>query len=263
MELCPLGWTPGGVRGSWGARVPCVQTVPERARGLGHPTLLLGCRGLSSAPPAESPPPTPGPQTRLRPARTRFVWFSPSGLFLEFLLFSLFLDLWGPPSPPAAEIVGARILRPRRGHRSPHALIQELRLRSARTQLYWGCGSLTPASPSPPPSPPPLARARRGFELQTSRAGSDWGGGGGEALPLDQMLVSIPTSSAGARLEGARRSPRGRGVSPSGGAAGEGPRRPPLSAFLARRGCGTDHSQASFPSKLERAMAKACRAHSG
>lgn len=53
-------------------------------------------------------PRLPGPQNRsrprgcARPARTRFVWFSPRGLFLEFLPFPLFLDLRGPPSRPGS-----------------------------------------------------------------------------------------------------------------------------------------------------------------
>lgn len=78
----------------------------------------------------------------------------------------------------------------------------------------------------------------------------------------DQMFISIPSASARARLGGTRRSPRGSGVSPFHGSCVGGTLLPPTECFPSAEGlCG--HSQASFPSKLERAMAKACRAHSG
>lgn len=163
-----------------GSRVLPIQVTPERARGLGLPTLLLGSAAAeasaASSPPAESPPPTLGPQTRLRPARTRFVWFSPSGLFLEFLPFSLFLYLWGPPSPLCGWRVGGPdpALSPRfhrtgegdpgaqdtRKHLSLlHTRIQELPMRSAQDVTLLGMWVPDSASPS---SPPPDSQRRPG-----------------------------------------------------------------------------------------------------
>ncbi|OWK13161.1 hypothetical protein Celaphus_00014230, partial [Cervus elaphus hippelaphus] len=92
-----------------GCRVTRSPAEPRGARASGlltlHPRVPSGRGGASS--PAWGPHPRlPGPQNRprprgcARPARTRFVWFSSRGLFLEFLPFPLFLDLRGPPSRP-------------------------------------------------------------------------------------------------------------------------------------------------------------------
>lgn len=113
-----LGEAEGGAPAS-GTGLPSVSGLGCHVMSPAEPE----CTGLGAHPhpppsraaeaerplPRKSPPPTPGAQTRprpggcARPARTRFVWFSPRGLFLEFLLFPLFLDLRGPPSRPAPQ----------------------------------------------------------------------------------------------------------------------------------------------------------------
>lgn len=96
---CPgLGAASRGARGSGSARASGLPTPHPRAEPPRQSAL--------SRPRAR--PPLPGPQTRprpggcARPTRTRFVWFSPRGLFLEFLPFPLFPDLRGPPSRPSS-----------------------------------------------------------------------------------------------------------------------------------------------------------------
>lgn len=79
----------------------------------------------------------------------------------------------------------------------------------------------------------------------------------------DQMFISIPSASAGARLGvGGRCTEITERGEPFHGICGGGTLPPPTECFPSAEGLW-GHSQASFPSKLERAMAKACRAHSG
>lgn len=78
----------------------------------------------------------------------------------------------------------------------------------------------------------------------------------------DQMFISIPAVSDGARLVGCTVVTERQRDEPFHGSCGGGTLPPPTECFpSADRLWG--HSQASFPSKLERAIAKACRAHSG
>lgn len=78
----------------------------------------------------------------------------------------------------------------------------------------------------------------------------------------DQMFISIPSASARARLGGYTEVTERQWGEPFHGSCVGGTLLPPTECFPSAEGlCG--HSQASFPSKLERAMAKACRAHSG
>lgn len=79
----------------------------------------------------------------------------------------------------------------------------------------------------------------------------------------DQMFISIPSASVGARLGGGctEVTERKRGE-PFHGSCGGGTL-PTSNRMLSQAEGLWGHSQASFPSKLERAMAKACRAHSG
>lgn len=79
----------------------------------------------------------------------------------------------------------------------------------------------------------------------------------------DQMFISIPTTSpSGARVGGCTEVAERQRGEPFLGSYGRGTEPPPTECFLSAEGLW-GHSQASFPSKLERAMAKACRAHSG
>lgn len=164
------GWTPVGVprheeprgagaHGPWGS----LPTPPP------HPSPEPPRRSALSRPRAR--PQLPGPQTPpcpgdcARPARTRFVWFSPRGLFLEFLPFPLFPDLRGPPSRPGAPAGGVSTPRARRVSVGPALGAGEgTRERPGPgRERGWGVGRQASSPPSGPlprsgPLPPPRSR---------------------------------------------------------------------------------------------------------
>lgn len=128
----------------------------------------------------------------------------------------------------------------------------------------WVPDSASPSSAPPTPIPRlrPPARARRGLEHLTRAPRQEATGEEGANIFGRPDVHLRPLCLGPCQARGCTEVTERQWGEPFHGSCVGGTLLPPTECFPSAEGlCG--HSQASFPSKLERAMAKACRAHSG